>query len=936
MGGVVPVRLLSISVSVASAISQLLCATVQLVTADSYLRIHQSEAPLRNTETWSTIIWLYRTEEVPGEFTLIDQPGVFALTGNDANQMLTATFFDAAGEDHIALPIEFDGDQPNPMDEWCLIALSLDPVTRTATAIAQTESSNRTTTSVTGTTWTGGLATGEFTLGKTTTLPAAPGLINCFAFAGHALDEVDFDDIWRDGEPQICRPLNTHNVDAGGHLTATFLGVDGATAGCSFVLSFGSNTSPNHNVTGLIQQSNPDDPIRTQSLIAFNARVPLAFNYDLYNIMTQAHPPLAAVSAGGDACRVVNVHDLTKPWSGFFDIQITNSLDGRTPYVIQPAPLTRALVHFEPAVRTFLLIGANSRSTRIVAYPGVDDVENYIGGATRHFESILIGVNNIPLGLNTNKYRFFRENPNSQFYIEGDVKPVNDSPDPDQAFARWWSGASGGSTNGTGAGLLLNSDDALLCLKAKPEPGTRLNSAMQPMQFNAYILQFPGGGEVTWQAMHGTSMTTLGSPIAGASGMFSTDALDTITHTMAEGDSYADAPSPMLLLAGDHTATFGSRNAVYISSGAGAGALGTIESISYNGTHTILALQHELPVAPSSAGASVLKLGTAGVIVFQHQFAGERSIGPYRGIAFTAPQGSIAPVMIHAAGAFATDLPGVVLGPFGRAGFGWSTQVKNQSVVGRHNMLTALDPDVFFQFYAEQANQETCMRDFGEVFREACPDAEHWWVGDPQYTSALGDYFHWDQYILDEAPEFGIGSVTAIDDKQIGNIWDQCAQGFRAAGNHHTDDGAQKYVERVCQLLKIAALPFHADYDGDGAISASDRDMLCAAMGSSRGDPQYDLQFDLDDDGVVDSLDLGMFDGAFPPSCAADLVSAATFQPPPDGFVDAADLAYLLGKWTSPPSCADLVSSDTFLPPPDGAVDAADLAVLLGAWGPCN
>jgi hypothetical protein len=30
-----------------------------------------------------------------------------------------------------------------------------------------------------------------------------------------------------------------------------------------------------------------------------------------------------------------------------------------------------------------------------------------------------------------------------------------------------------------------------------------------------------------------------------------------------------------------------------------------------------------------------------------------------------------------------------------------------------------------------------------------------------------------------------------------------------------------------------------------------------------------------------------------------------------------------------------MVTSRTFAPPPDGVVDAADLAVLLGAWGAC-
>ncbi len=73
------------------------------------------------------------------------------------------------------------------------------------------------------------------------------------------------------------------------------------------------------------------------------------------------------------------------------------------------------------------------------------------------------------------------------------------------------------------------------------------------------------------------------------------------------------------------------------------------------------------------------------------------------------------------------------------------------------------------------------------------------------------------------------------------------------------------------------------------------------------------------------------------PACMGDVVSSGTFQPPADGAVDGADLAYLLGEWgTNPGSAADFVSSATFQPPPDGVVDAADLAALLGAWGRCD
>jgi len=71
--------------------------------------------------------------------------------------------------------------------------------------------------------------------------------------------------------------------------------------------------------------------------------------------------------------------------------------------------------------------------------------------------------------------------------------------------------------------------------------------------------------------------------------------------------------------------------------------------------------------------------------------------------------------------------------------------------------------------------------------------------------------------------------------------------------------------------------------------------------------------------------------------CLGDLVDNATFQPPPDGQVDGADLAFLLSEWgVNPGSLADIVSNATFQPPPDGLVDGADLAAMLGAWGACD
>jgi len=73
-----------------------------------------------------------------------------------------------------------------------------------------------------------------------------------------------------------------------------------------------------------------------------------------------------------------------------------------------------------------------------------------------------------------------------------------------------------------------------------------------------------------------------------------------------------------------------------------------------------------------------------------------------------------------------------------------------------------------------------------------------------------------------------------------------------------------------------------------------------------------------------------------PVACLADTVTSATLLPPPDGVVDGADLAFLIGEWGPGPSIADIVTNATIQPPPDGVVDGADLAYTLGEWGTCG
>jgi hypothetical protein len=104
----------------------------------------------------------------------------------------------------------------------------------------------------------------------------------------------------------------------------------------------------------------------------------------------------------------------------------------------------------------------------------------------------------------------------------------------------------------------------------------------------------------------------------------------------------------------------------------------------------------------------------------------------------------------------------------------------------------------------------------------------------------------------------------------------------------------------------------------------------------ARSRSNFDPQFNSADETVTPAEELPDL-GTTHFDCPGDFVSSRTFAPPPDGIVDAADLAYLLGEWgPNPGSIADVANNLTFTSPPDDIVDAADLAVLLGGWGECD
>jgi pimeloyl-ACP methyl ester carboxylesterase len=201
-------------------------------------------------------------------------------------------------------------------------------------------------------------------------------------------------------------------------------------------------------------------------------------------------------------------------------------------------------------------------------------------------------------------------------------------------------------------------------------------------------------------------------------------------------------------------------------------------------------------------------------------------------------------------------------------------------------------------------------------------------------TQALTVTGHYDDEIDRDLTSSVLGTSYQVADRNVATV---SADGLvTSVGVGQTIVTAGHGSFTAPAQVEVIGLPLPGDLNADGILDELDRGVLCVWMlGALEGESGYDPAADFNSDGVIDHLDQELFNQILPP-CIGDVVTSATFQPPPDGIVDAADLSFLLGAWDSGVSCADFVSSATFAPPPDGIVDGADLAALLAAWGPCG
>jgi hypothetical protein len=207
-------------------------------------------------------------------------------------------------------------------------------------------------------------------------------------------------------------------------------------------------------------------------------------------------------------------------------------------------------------------------------------------------------------------------------------------------------------------------------------------------------------------------------------------------------------------------------------------------------------------------------------------------------------------------------------------------------------------------------------------------------AGDLSYDEVLGaaPWLVWAPYMW----------ADGVTERFDGLTW-ACSD-FQDDGTHPSASGAAKVTNLLLPFMLNspfakpwfrAAQPAPGDLNIDGVVDELDRAILCSRLGTSQGQQGFIQRADLNNDGTIDHLDQAIFNEILPP-CIGDVAASATLQPPADGVVNAADLAFLLGAWRSGPSCADFVTSATFAQEPDGTVDGADLAALLGGWGGCE
>ncbi len=421
-------------------------------------------------------------------------------------------------------------------------------------------------------------------------------------------------------------------------------------------------------------------------------------------------------------------------------------------------------------------------------------------------------------------------------------------------FSRFWTGSARAPSEGPGGGMFvlpLGFYEA----RVRPEPGS-LMIADEPLVVEAVVMAFPGASDLAWKPRRGASQRDTG--IDESSTQIVNLNTETYTWTFHLDDRVLN--STAFVLKGQHEGLIVPGDAMFISSGPGAGHLSIIKNLQQGITQATVEVT--MPMALVPAPGSTLRFGPWHFERISYTFdpVVDGDANTWRGL-HLATQLSGFGFPIFSLSAWRPDVPGYIFGVSGWGGNGYLPQILFSENDVRPIWIAESRTDLWLQVPAQQNSIPSHMADFTAEIRRGLPECEIVWAAEAAHPS--GTLRSWPEFIVDNAAANGVVGISALNRQEVGSDLEQLADGHRSNLAHISGRGNVKLAQLWSDLLVEAAIdPCPADFAPPwGAYDFFDLQLYLVFF--SQQDPAADLTRD----SVIDFFDIQAFLNEFASGC---------------------------------------------------------------------
>lgn len=812
-------------------------AVIEAVAGAASIRFAESQIPPALSSGDFTVFAWVRPATTPGNPAgVIQIPGLLDLWIDGPRVKATLRKSGAVPAEATAI-----ANQSLVAGEWALLAVSLRTSDGRFFVFAQGESTTLKVGAVTDSAFASSAAgppTGPMAIGAHPAgLPSMVGAFGTIAVRNHWINAADFDAVW--SSRRYLSPFDVSNAAAGGHLTGE--------PGCTWMINHAMTTFPFDAGVGGISFDRAavvGQPVGTRNVHVFTRTGPLAGWFAVVRPVTAAEG--FVYRSHRDA-----------PFDGFFTARLPGS---GTPLSVSSAtaPKARQLI---TGPRQLLKVMTSANSRAVGWHDGsVFAPSNYAHGFIERNLGQTAGILLRPAILSSGGGRWFGydlQPGNPWQSAPGTIVSIAATQGPLVDFTRFWTGSSSGSSRGPGEGLFLR-PDAFYSLRCKPEPGSLIREDA-PLVVRAHVLRFPGSSSITWRPDKGVLP---GAP--GTTGPAQQLTLDTTTleRTLIAGDHMPSATTLRLL--GNLTGSVQAGDAVFVSSGAGAGSIAVSITVAFDGSHTVIELAHPMHTAPQAG--SVMRFGPWGYDDVTHTWPGLPPSDPevFRGLEISAGADG-AGAVVFAYSAWRPGVNGFAFGTAGWGGNGYERQLGTSNPGSHAAWMAETEADVWIQVPAQQWSTPSSMGAFADAIRTGLPGVELVWAGELQHESGYpaSGPSGWQTYILDQAGAFGAVGLASFEHPRLGDFREQMADGLRKDGEHLSQRGNRIQADVWTEMLRGAAVDpcLQADLNFDGQLNLADFGAFQTLFAT--GDPLADMN----GDGVLNLADFGAFQTKFASGC---------------------------------------------------------------------